>query len=100
MSGRRVILVSDKMVVGLLEPSGPEAETLPQEATAASCAFFGSFILQSAALARSCRVGGNSKVSLSKIMGLEVDKNDIAELVEELSQELTTEDLQEFYCVP
>ncbi|GBM62440.1 hypothetical protein AVEN_76647-1 [Araneus ventricosus] len=32
-------------------------------------------------------------------MGLEMDKNDIDELVEEDSQELTTEDLKESHCV-
>ncbi|GBL81928.1 hypothetical protein AVEN_50517-1 [Araneus ventricosus] len=32
-------------------------------------------------------------------MGLEMDKNDIDELVEEHNQELTTEDLKEFHCV-
>ncbi|PNF19045.1 hypothetical protein B7P43_G11706 [Cryptotermes secundus] len=41
----------------------------------------------------------NEIVSLIKIMGLEVDNNDIDELVEKHSQELTTEELMEFHCV-
>ncbi|PNF34534.1 hypothetical protein B7P43_G10746 [Cryptotermes secundus] len=41
----------------------------------------------------------NKIVSLAKIMGLEVDNNDIDELVEEQSQELTTEELMELHCV-
>ncbi|PNF40924.1 hypothetical protein B7P43_G14973 [Cryptotermes secundus] len=41
----------------------------------------------------------NEIVSLAKIMGLEVDNNDIDELVEENSQELTTEELMELHCV-
>ncbi|PNF37791.1 hypothetical protein B7P43_G10140 [Cryptotermes secundus] len=40
----------------------------------------------------------NETVSLAKIMGLEVDDSDIDELVEEHSQELTTEELTEFHC--
>ncbi|GBM46308.1 hypothetical protein AVEN_88002-1 [Araneus ventricosus] len=42
----------------------------------------------------------NEIVSYAKIMELELDKNDIDELVEEQSQELTTEELTELYCVP
>ncbi|GBM04828.1 hypothetical protein AVEN_112429-1 [Araneus ventricosus] len=38
-------------------------------------------------------------VSLTKIIGLEADKNDIDGLKEAHSQELTTEDLKEFNCV-
>ncbi|PNF38634.1 hypothetical protein B7P43_G02310 [Cryptotermes secundus] len=41
----------------------------------------------------------NEIVALAKTMGLEVDNNDIDELVEEHSQELTTEDLMELHCV-
>ncbi|PNF30675.1 hypothetical protein B7P43_G06169 [Cryptotermes secundus] len=41
----------------------------------------------------------NEIVSLAKIMGLEVDNNDIDELVEEHSQGLTTEELMELHCV-
>ncbi|PNF23569.1 hypothetical protein B7P43_G05621 [Cryptotermes secundus] len=41
----------------------------------------------------------NEIVSLAKIMGLEVDNNDIDELVQEHSQELTTEELMELHCV-
>ncbi|PNF32747.1 hypothetical protein B7P43_G11578 [Cryptotermes secundus] len=41
----------------------------------------------------------NEIVSLAKIMGLEVDNNDTDELVEEHSQELTTEELMELHCV-
>ncbi|PNF30455.1 hypothetical protein B7P43_G12495 [Cryptotermes secundus] len=41
----------------------------------------------------------NEIVSLAKIMGLEVGNNDIDELVEEHSQELTTEELMELHCV-
>ncbi|GBM50183.1 hypothetical protein AVEN_71801-1 [Araneus ventricosus] len=37
--------------------------------------------------------------SLAKIRGLEVDSNDIDELVEKQSQELTTEELMELHCV-
>ncbi|GBM14252.1 hypothetical protein AVEN_167333-1 [Araneus ventricosus] len=41
----------------------------------------------------------NEIVSLVNIRGLEVDSNDIDELVEEHSQELTTEELMELHCV-
>ncbi|PNF35334.1 hypothetical protein B7P43_G02588 [Cryptotermes secundus] len=41
----------------------------------------------------------NKIVSLAKIMGLEVDNNDIDDLLEEHSQELTTEELMELHCV-
>ncbi|PNF21866.1 hypothetical protein B7P43_G05279 [Cryptotermes secundus] len=41
----------------------------------------------------------NEIVSLAKIMGLEVNNNDIDELVEEHSQELSTEELMELHCV-
>lgn len=41
----------------------------------------------------------NEIVSLIKLMGLEVDNNDIDEFVEEHSQELTTEELMELHCV-
>jgi hypothetical protein len=41
----------------------------------------------------------NEIVSLTEIMRLEVDKNDVEEFVEEHSQELTTEDLTELHCV-
>lgn len=41
----------------------------------------------------------NEIVSLATIMGLEVDASDIEELVEEHSQELTTEELVELHCV-
>ncbi|GBL78100.1 hypothetical protein AVEN_143394-1 [Araneus ventricosus] len=41
----------------------------------------------------------NEIESLAKIRGLEVDSNDIGELVEEHSQELTTEELMELHCV-
>ncbi|GBL91318.1 hypothetical protein AVEN_203472-1 [Araneus ventricosus] len=41
----------------------------------------------------------NEIVSLAKIMGLEVDNNDIDELVKEHSQELTTEELTQLHCV-
>ncbi|GBM20232.1 hypothetical protein AVEN_216652-1 [Araneus ventricosus] len=37
--------------------------------------------------------------SLAKIRGLEVDKNDIDELVEEHNQDLTTEELMKLHCV-
>ncbi|GBO26528.1 hypothetical protein AVEN_253957-1 [Araneus ventricosus] len=40
----------------------------------------------------------NEIVSLVKIGGLEVDSNDIDELVEEHSQELSTEELAELHC--
>ncbi|GBN57379.1 hypothetical protein AVEN_161945-1, partial [Araneus ventricosus] len=36
---------------------------------------------------------------MAEVMGLEVDKNDIHELVEEHNQELTTEELVELQCV-
>lgn len=41
----------------------------------------------------------NEIVSLATIMGLEVDCSDIEELVEEHTQELTTEELMELHCV-
>ncbi|PNF38060.1 hypothetical protein B7P43_G00349 [Cryptotermes secundus] len=41
----------------------------------------------------------NEIVSLAQIIGLEVDNNDIDELVEEHSQQLTTEELMELHCV-
>ncbi|PNF41338.1 hypothetical protein B7P43_G16757 [Cryptotermes secundus] len=41
----------------------------------------------------------NKIVSLAKIMGLEVDNNDIDELVKKHSQELTTDELMELHCV-
>ncbi|GBM44903.1 hypothetical protein AVEN_132346-1 [Araneus ventricosus] len=41
----------------------------------------------------------NGIVSLAKVRGLEVDSNDIAELVENHNQELTTEELMELHCV-
>ncbi|GBM32881.1 hypothetical protein AVEN_21748-1 [Araneus ventricosus] len=41
----------------------------------------------------------NQIASLYKIMGMEVDNNDIYELVEEHSQEVTTEELMELHCV-
>ncbi|GBN52903.1 hypothetical protein AVEN_44443-1 [Araneus ventricosus] len=41
----------------------------------------------------------NEILSLAKIMGMEVDSNDIDELVEEHNQELSTEELMELHCV-
>ncbi|GBN37484.1 hypothetical protein AVEN_26089-1 [Araneus ventricosus] len=41
----------------------------------------------------------NEMVSLVKIMGLDVDNNDIDELVEDHSEELITEKLMELHCV-
>jgi hypothetical protein len=41
----------------------------------------------------------NESVSLAEIMGLEVDNNDVKELVEEHSQELTIEELTELHRV-
>ncbi|GBO42968.1 hypothetical protein AVEN_46730-1 [Araneus ventricosus] len=40
----------------------------------------------------------NEIVYLARIMGLEVGNNGIVELIEEHSQDLTTEDLKEFHC--
>ncbi|GBN63783.1 hypothetical protein AVEN_129354-1 [Araneus ventricosus] len=40
----------------------------------------------------------NEIVSLAKIMGLEVEKNDINEYVVEHNEELTTEELMELQC--
>ncbi|GBM25399.1 hypothetical protein AVEN_245811-1 [Araneus ventricosus] len=41
----------------------------------------------------------NETTSLAKIMELEVDNNNIDKLLEEHSQELTTEDLMALHCV-
>ena len=41
----------------------------------------------------------NEIVSVSKILGLDVNKNDINELLEEHSQELTTEELMELQSI-
>ncbi|GBL83420.1 hypothetical protein AVEN_110718-1 [Araneus ventricosus] len=76
---------------------------LPREHSLLLGRRFGRRVLSNVTLRnlRQCPVEriANEIVSFAKIMGLEVDSNDIDELVEEHSHDLTNEELMELHCV-